>query len=90
MNIKNNKQIVEEIESQIKALKKKKVKPELLLLGSMAYYTLKVNNADKLIHTANTGQHLVEFMGLKIVHKPVHEAGGIFKSEHDSVEVFGR
>lgn len=90
MNIKNEKQIIEEIKTQVKALKKKKVKPELLLLGSMAYYTLKVNNADKLINTANTGKHLQEFMGLKIVHQPIYEAGGIFKSEHDSVEVFGR
>lgn len=88
--MKSQKDIDKEIKKQISNLKKKEVVPEILLLGSMSYYTLKVANPKLQEHTPNAGMNLKEYMGLRIVHRPVYESGGIFKAEDESVEVFGR
>jgi hypothetical protein len=82
--------IDKEIAEQIKKIKKKGAKPELLLLGDLSYYTLKVENPDKLEVFQNSGPQLTEYKGLRVIKRPVHESGGIFKAEHEAVEVFGR
>ena len=88
--MKNLKAIDDEISKQLKSLKKKKIKPEILLLGQMTYYTLKVNNNELIEEVPNGGSVLKNYRDLIVIQKPLHEAGGVFKIEHETVEVFGR
>ena len=88
--MKSAKDIEKEIDDQIKRLKKKKVEPEIIILGTMAYYTLKVSNKELVEHVPNSGSYLKEWKGIKMIQQPIYESGGVFKEEHESVEVFGR
>jgi F0F1-type ATP synthase gamma subunit len=88
--MKSAKNIDAEIEKQIKALKKKKIKPEILLLGQMTYYTLKVNNKELIEAVPNSSGVLRTYKELLVLQKPLHEHGGVFKAEHETVEVFGK
>jgi len=88
--MKKVKDIVEEIEAQSKAIKSKGATPALIVLGDFAYYTLKVNHPELIEKVPNGGTYLKEFMGLKVICKPIYESGSVFKKEHESVEVFGQ
>lgn len=79
-----------EIDSQVKALEKKGVKPAVLIMGSMSYYTLKISLPKEQIEQIdNFGVVLKEYKGLRVIQKPSFEHGGIFKAEQESIEVFG-
>lgn len=87
--MKSASQIIKEIEQQCSNLKQNEIEPQVLILGSLAYFTLKNYNKDKLTKTDNSGAHLTEFEGLRVIKRPTFEQGGIIAAEHESVEIFG-
>lgn len=88
--MKKNKEIVKDIENQIEILEGKNIKPEILLLGDMVYFTLKSHNLKLLEKTSNCGSHLKDFMGLRVITKPIYETGGIYTKDCETVEVLGK
>jgi hypothetical protein len=88
--MKKLKDIELEIEEKSNKLKQKGVDPKIILMGSMSYYTLKIGLPKQMIENIdNVGVILKEYKGMRVIQKPSFEAGGIFKAEHESVEVFG-
>jgi hypothetical protein len=84
------KEILEEIERQKTELSSKGIKPELLLLGDMSYYMLKMYEESELKHFDNSGSYLTEFSGLNVIKKPNLKQGScIDRFEDFFIKVYG-
>lgn len=88
--MKKLKDIELEIEERTNQLTKKGITPKIIVMGSMSYYTLKIGLPKQMVENIdNVGVILKEYKGMRVIQKPSFEAGGIFKAEQESVEVFG-
>lgn len=88
--MKNFEQIDQEIEQQLKQLKSKGIEPLVLVLGDLSYATLKGGAKELQIHISNEGFVLRKYKGLRVIQDPEFGGPGVYKKEHESVEVLGR
>ncbi len=88
--MKNFEQIDQEIEQQLKQLRSKGIEPLVLVLGDLSYTTLKGGAKEMQIHICNEGFVLRKYKGLRVMQDPDFCSPGVYKKEHESVEVLGR
>lgn len=88
--MKNYEQINEEIEQQISVLISKNVEPTVLLIGDLAYLTLKETCKEMQVYVQNNGFVLRRFKGLKVIQDIENGGYGCYKKEQEQIQVLGR
>ena len=83
-------QINQEIDDQIHELNSRGIKAKILVLGHMSYGCLKSQPGLTLEIVPNDGPHLLIYKDLRVIVDPTCSGPGVFRKEHEKVEVFGR